>query len=215
MRGVKATIAAAAAIALGVAAACLVGCTVVGNPPVAPMRSDDVFDPSEPPPAFAGPYAAEFSEAWRGADLAFVRDVLYDESISDEEWAEVGTRMESCFAQYGMTFLGFEADGSYGVDPGEVDSDRTQELLAACEAQSGERWLSYLRDALRTNPENRDFFELVAACLVAAGAVAQGYEGEDYRVDIATGDVPLIDPVGGRETASRCNADPLDLIDAG
>jgi hypothetical protein len=201
-----------AVVAIIVAAtASLVACS---SPPSASL-SDAPFDAAESPPDFAGPYAAEYLEAWRDTDLAFVRDVLRDEAISDQEWTEVGLRMESCFAQHGIVFLGFEPDGGYAVDPGAIDGDRTQELLVVCEEDSGERWLSYLRHQLRINPANTELSELVAACLVRASAVMPGYSAEDYRRDSAAGEVPLLDPVAGHQALSRCTNDPLDLLGNG
>lgn len=200
----------AAVAALMVTAATLIACSPSAPPPS--VSSDAALDPTEKTPAFTGPYAAEFAEAWRETDLDFVRDVIRDERITDQEWVEMSTRRESCFARYGMTFLGFEPEGGYAVNPGPVDGDRAQDLLAECEEESGERWLNYLQNSARINPDNVDLSELIAACLVRAGAVPPGYTADHYRRDSADGEIPLTDPVGGRQAHNECSSDPLDLV---
>ena len=189
-------------VVLGAAATTLVGCGA--EPHTAPAA-----------PAFTGPYASDFTQAWDESDSDFVREVLRDERISDQEWAEVGTRITDCFSRNGVTFLGFEDDGSYSIDPGSVDASRANELLAECEGDSGEDWIGYLRNQSLRNPENLDLDQLTADCLVDRRAVAPDYTVEDYRRDVESQGFPYLDPVAGPEIFAGCNRDPLGLLDAG
>jgi hypothetical protein len=198
-------------VALAAVVMALVGCT---QPAAGPSTSPDgSFDASEAPPAFSGPHASLYIEAWGDADSSFVRDVLRDETISDQEWAEVVSRLSACFSRNGVEFLGFESSGEYGVDAGSVAADRVQELFPMCERESGESPLGYLRNHILINPDGRDLDELILECMTREGAVAPDYTIDSFRRDYEHLTFPYIDMVDGEKTFWACNSDPLDLID--
>jgi len=198
----------AAVAALAAATAVLTACTVQLEP------SHDEPARAENAPEFTGPQSSEYADAWRAAASDFVRDVIRDETITDEEWAEVTTRIDSCLARYGIEFLGFEPEGGYGVDAVGMDGDIVQERLAECEKESGEHPIGYLRTQGRINPEGRDLDELIWECLVRERVVPDGYTFDEFTADYREMDIPFLDPDAGRQAFQTCNSDPLDLIDA-
>ncbi|TXK18986.1 hypothetical protein [Homoserinibacter sp. GY 40078] len=197
--------------AVALVAVALAGCSSGG---FVPASGEGTAGATAPMPEFAGPHAAEFIEAWQETDSDFVRAVLADEVISDQEWAEVTTRIDACFARNGVEFLGFEPEGGYGVGPSGHDGDEMQEIFAGCELESGEVPISRIRNSVLTNPEGLDFDELIVECLVDREVVPPGYTVDDFRRDEPSPEsVPYLDPVGGREAYRECYNDPLDLLE--
>lgn len=193
------------AVAAAITLLTLSGCTTA-----APTETDDAGAvESAPMPEFAGPYAAEFEEAWVGSDDPFVRGVLQDERISDQEWAEVGTRLGRCLESKGMTLEEFPATGGYTSQIGSLSADAANEASIACEIESGERWLNYLRNAAITNPENVDHAELMVACLLRADVVEPGYTEERFREDYMLEVFPFADPVQGDAALRACDLNPV------
>ena len=176
--------------------------------PVGADRADPPSDAREAAPEFSGPYAGAFRQAWSETSSPFVRSVIEDERITDQEWAEVGTRLSSCLEAAHIVFLGFEASGGYGVDPGSLGIDEASESLAKCEHESGESPIGSLRLNSIINPDNVDFDELIAACLVDKGVAERGYTAEDYRDQAAM----LFDSNDNRLAKTQCVSDPLGLI---
>lgn len=163
-------------------------------------------------PDFSGPYAAEFAEAWDESANEFVRSVIADQEISDAEWAELGSRMTSCLAQWGIEFRGFGERGDYTTSPGPLGDDETERVLETCERETGEQWLHLLHLSLRTNPENIASEILITDCMVRNGIVARGYTKDDYLRDVGTMSFPYTASGAGQEGFVRCNDDPTTRL---
>lgn len=163
-------------------------------------------------PSFSGAYKSDFEQAWNESDSEFVRGVIADQEISDEEWAEVVTRITACFESKGMTFKGFLDDGGYEVDTGSLSGDKANEILPECEEESGERWLNYLRRQLASNPNNTSAEELVTKCLIRNGVVPDDYTPEAYLEDAPEKSFPYVDPSSGEHGLRACSTNPdVDL----
>lgn len=165
-------------------------------------------EPHGDAPAFSGPYAAEYTQAWEESDSQFVRTVIEDEQITDQEWAELESRMASCFQDAGASFDGFTPDGGYGAQKNALSSEQLNTLMGECEKSTGEAWLNYLWFSPQINPDNTPFEELMTACLIRTGVVAADYTVEQYLRDVPTMDFPYLDSKTGRDGFQACNADP-------
>ncbi len=159
-------------------------------------------------PNFTGPYASDFRSAWIQSNSPFVRSVISDEKITDQEWAEVAARMSACLKAKGLTFRGFNPDGSYSVGNGDVSGSQANADLPGCEQQSGEQWIGYLRQQMATNPNNTPIAQLMAACLIRVGAVGPGYTEQDYERDAPTMSFPYLNPATGKAKFLECNSNP-------
>lgn len=188
----------------------LVACTA---PAPAPDGLGGTATSSVEAPEFAGPFAAEYRDAWEKSGTEFVHGVLVDEQISDQEWAEVAQRMTDCFESNAATFGGYESDGAYSAAPKDrsLPSEEFLETMDDCEVESGHRWIGMLRGLQRMNPENRDIFTIMAECLVREGAVASGYTAEDYKRDFEADTFPFLEAEAGHAIYLACNDDPLAL----
>lgn len=143
-------------------------------------------------PRFTGPYADDLRSAWIESRSTFVRGVISDGVITDQEWAEVAHRLAQCLAAKGLKFTGFRPDGSYSVDTGSVPGDQANAELPSCERESGEQWIGYLRTAMATNPHNTPIAEIMAACLIRLGVVGPGYTKEQYLRDAPNMSFPYL-----------------------
>ena len=169
--------------------------------------SSDKVGP-EDTPIFEGTYAEEYRQAWTNSDEPFVREVIRDQKVTDQELAEAVKRLGDCFDSQGMELLEYEHDGAYSVDPGEISGERSNELMVECENSSGEAVLGRLRYSEQTNPENRDIDEIMHECLVRVGAVPASYSIEEYRHDNPTYDFPFV-VEDGSALYDKCVAEPL------
>lgn len=164
-------------------------------------------EPGIDAPRFSGPYAAELTQAWKESDSEFVRDVIADEKVSDQEWAELSTRMAECLAKAGLEFGGFDDHGTYTVGPSRLTGDPLTRVLDGCETSTGELWVHALRLSMSTNPENVPIDELMTDCLIRNGAVSPDYTKEQFAQDNPAQTIPFID--GGSAVFWACNEDPL------
>lgn len=162
-------------------------------------------------PVFEGPYAAEFAEYYASTSSDFARSALVDGQISDSEYAEMEERFRACLEDEGMTFSGFDPDGSYSTSsaPNGVD---THEAVSHCVESSGQDTVGLLHDLMRDNPENLDIHTIMAACLVTKEAMPDGYDAEAYSEDLE-GRFMEIDSLSSelRQALISCSADPLAL----
>ncbi len=158
------------------------------------------------PPTFTGAFATEYLEAWNASRSQVVRQILIDESISDQEWSQVRKDLEECLRGQGIELTAYNADGSYAVEVGEMDGDAANEAMGRCEEDSGEAWLGYLYRAQTSNPRNIPATELLTECLVRNRAVPPSYDETQYLEDAPDLDFPFIDPEGFQIFES-CTAD--------
>lgn len=160
----------------------LTGCAGVGDREQPPAADD--------PPGFSGPWADEFSAAYRNSTSERERRVLLDEVITDDEVRGLTMSGDLCG-------LREEVDQVYGrgtVDEGECGSSEIVSLY----------W------SVRRNPENRDWGEIFVECLVRGGLVEPGFTVEEYEQLMTA--VPWSDEwaeVAFSEEYNGCIEDPL------
>lgn len=184
-------------------------CAVVLSACVGPTETSDATTTTDPNmPTFSGPYKADFEQAWNESGSEFVHAVIADQEITDEEWAEVVTRITDCFEREGMTFKGFLPDGGYEVDPGSLSGEDANAILPTCEEESGETWLNYLRSQMTSNPDNTPAEERVTECLIRNEVVPDDYSAEDYLEDAPERSFPYLDPETGEDGLRACSANP-------
>lgn len=159
-------------------------------------------------PDFSGPFAAEFTQAWEDSDSEFVRQVIADEQITEREWAEVESRMASCFADAGATFEGHTPQGGYAAQKNSLSSERMNEVMASCEVTSGEHLIGFLWFSAQKNPQNVPPEIIITECMVRTGVVAPDYTSEDFLRDNATMAFPYLDDETGPQGFLACNEDP-------
>lgn len=189
-----------AALACGVVAGLTVtGCTGADR---------DTGTAASQPPAFTGPFAAEYTEAWQKSETPEVRTILEDGRISDQEWSQVLKTLDDCLTESGVTLVAYdEHDGSYEADVGEMSGDTANERMGICEKVSGEAWVGRLYRAQTTNPENIPETQLLTDCLIRNHAVPESYTVEQYLTDAPTMSFPYLDE-HGPQTLAGCSADP-------
>lgn len=159
-------------------------------------------------PQFTGPFSSLLTQIWDESESDFVREVIADGSISDQEWAETGDRLEQCLTGKNIEFLGFKDDGSYGYNAGNRTLEEIEPILEECEASSGESWINMLRIAAKTNPGNEPPEVVVRECMIRLGVVDNSYSSEDFLRDVETLEFPLSPSGPGLDGFWACNADP-------
>lgn len=160
------------------------------------------------PPEFSGPYASLLTEIWQKTDSDFVRGVIEDGAVSDQEWAETSYRLEQCLQDNNIAFLGVKEDGTYGFKADGRTQEEIEPILVDCEERSGESWINMLRLAQQTNPSNEPPEAIVRECMLRIGVVEKPYSAEEYLSDQETLDFPLSKDGPGMDGFWACNADP-------
>jgi hypothetical protein len=175
--------------------------------------SSDNPDAPQGTPAFEGPWAAEFLEYYSQAQSDFERGALQDGKISDQEYAEMETRMSDCLEAHEIQFSGFNAEGGYGIDfPQSMGSERANELTEECSRTSGEWSIGALYHFTQQNPENVDWSTAIAACLVSREVVAPDYTSEDWLRESAAEKYSfIVDEASGEAAVADCNRDPFTV----
>lgn len=165
-------------------------------------------------PSFTGPWAAEFAAEYRNTDSDFVRLILANENITDQELAEVRDRFTECLSAYGFSDVSFEDDGAFGFDaPEGSDSDVVNDQVLMCSVESGESSVGALHSLVRRNPERLDESTIMAACLVRKDAVDPSYGAEEYARDLPGASFPYLAGSAGQAAFQQCSADPLGLFE--
>ena len=191
--------------------AALSGCAGTPSPSTEAHASDENISV----PDFSGPWAADFTSAYRMATSVFERKALSDDAISDTEFAEVEDRFITCLEAGGLTSAGFNPDGSieFGFPP-DMGSDKANTISDRCSASSGHDTVGSLYFATHRNPQNLDEAKIVAACLANKKVVPAGYGASDFNRDAPNMAFPFSDPDVGMKALKTCTADPLGLLKA-
>jgi hypothetical protein len=145
-------------------------------------------------PTFTGPWASRFQQIWDDtADAPLARAVISDEVITPAELEEVRAAFVACMKDFGFKDVVVErgGEGNYGgndsvsYDPANPNAyiDQVREIEQACSAPVEYIDIVSLDYAIWQNPQNRDFYEITAECLVRLGVEEPGYSGEDFRAD--------------------------------
>jgi hypothetical protein len=169
-----------------------------------------------PPADFTGPWAELFEDAYVRSDSEYVRAILKDEVITDQEYSETFERYRECDAALGITLGPVEpgGGGSFSIPPG-MGSDGAVQADAQCSERTGEKWVGMLYWAVRANPENLDGLTILIDCLVNAGVVEPGYTPEDYHRDTMQEGpfFPFKDFKRDKPLYDACTTDPLGLLE--
>lgn len=169
--------------------------------------------PSSPSelPAFSGPWAQEFASSYRAARSPFEREALEDGTVTDAEFAEMQARLTTCLSGRGITFSGFQPDGSFEYALGRLTPAEGNAAVQSCDSSSGYNTVGILYLDIRRNPQNLPNDRIISQCLVKNGAVPEGYSAKDYDRDAPDGTFPYTDTKKGPIVLARCAADPLDV----
>ena len=128
------------------------------------------------------PYAAEFSEGMSSARTDFVRQVLEDGKIEESELHEAGQKVRQCIESEGISSVLYEVD-EMGIPTFPTYSDITEWQLDYVQ-DCREQWMTPIDSLyynMTVNPNNENFSDLVAACLVRKGLVDDpGFDGASY-----------------------------------
>jgi hypothetical protein len=182
----------------------LVGCTNYFAQ--GPEKAKDV-------PTFSGPWASKFEGHYRDATSDFVREVLRDGVITDQEHAEMTDRYRRCMDAAGVTFTDFNPDGSseYTFDP-SLGPDKAHAAEVRCSAESGGDLISSLYFWIKKNPDNLDDDTIMSECLIKSGEVPATYTPDEYRRDVDSGTFSILNDSSLVKAYDDCAADPLGLI---
>ena len=175
-------------------------------------------------PNFTGAFAALLTEEYRIAPQGFAQDVLRDGKVNDQERSEAVERFRTCLSENGTTLVKFDDfDGSYTLDVGsEVkteeglqDSDSSDQK---CYIDSGLSSVDFVYREMKSNPENRDFSEIMVECLLKAKAVPASYSKADFEREYPQDKVAVLRPELTRTSEDPvmiCQHDPLGLVAGG
>lgn len=144
----------------------------------------------------------------------FVKKVLDDNKISDQEYAEMVNRFRKCLIAGQVTMSEFRFDGSYDFSfPDNMSSDEAHQVTTSCSRLHGEGEVGYLYTGMRRNPESRDDDQIIAECLIKTQVVAPSYTGATYLAESLKGIYSFTDTVKGPGALKKCKMDPLGLTD--
>lgn len=198
-------------VLLVAAAACgLAGCAAEG--PAGGQPSKELGSA----PAFSGPWADDFTSAYRAASSDFEKKALADGKITDAEFSEVENTFKTCLKAKNVTFTGFKTGGGYDFHFGNgINADEANKAADDCSASSGLNTVGALYFRMQRNPNHLDEPTIMAACLVKKGAVPQGYSAADYLRNSPDQTYPFASKSSGEKVLRECGADPLGLLSAG
>ncbi|MFJ6678614.1 hypothetical protein ACIQLK_05720 [Microbacterium sp. NPDC091382] len=126
-----------------------------------------------------GPYADLIAQARDQATSQFERDVLADGEITRAEYEEAIQRFVTCVADEGATVKPQDQAGYYVY---AIEGDVALYDKAADKCAPGTKALiEGLYVDMLTNPNNRDYDELIAECFVKAGLVAAPFTKSDLQ----------------------------------
>ncbi|HEY0218023.1 MAG TPA: hypothetical protein VGC57_16655 [Cellulomonas sp.] len=189
----------ARAAAAGVLAFALVGC---GGPSMDPAFSPSVLVGEVP--QFVGPWAVELTDLYSGSKSDLEREVLADETITEEEYQALEDWYVGCMAGQGITVVVEEL----GYDLGDGDQDTILAAERACKTDT----LSVALD-IRGNPDNVPVDVATHGCMVRHGDVAPDFTLEDYHREMEAR--PVSDAwmaLMFSDEGMACNSDPFDLL---
>lgn len=194
----------ARAAAVILSALCLVGCAAT-TPPVETNSAPTTLQ-------FTGPYAEEFKANYESSSSDFVRAVLSDSQVTDQEYSEMRSAFSNCLSASGIS-IEFKEDGSFTTkSPTSMSNDTSHANTVRCSKESGEDLIGSLYSFVHRNPERLDENTIMAACLVRQKVVTADYDSKDFARDSVAGDFTFTDPTNGQKALETCSADPLDLL---
>ncbi|RXR25719.1 hypothetical protein EQW78_11950 [Oerskovia turbata] len=146
------------------------------------------------------PYAAEFASARNAATTDTGRKILEDDVITAAEYQEVEEASVQCMRDQGLGVTIEDGGGvtigkeGWTMDTPQAESDA---ISAQVDAVRAECWAKFdmgvlhLYWELRRNPENVDFNQAIAGCMVRGGHRDEGYDKEAYTEELARYSITL------------------------
>jgi hypothetical protein len=162
----------------------------------------------------SGPWAQEFQQAYDAADASFMREVLRDGAVSDQEYSEVVARYTACMADLGITLKEnppSEGGFSYTFPP-TISNENAHAAETRCSEQSGESVIGALYHLAKRNPQHLDENQIVYDCLLGTGTIDTSYTVEDFTADYVAQSFPFVDDPEAMGALATCDADPLGLL---
>lgn len=179
-------------------------------------QSDGDASTSQTVPGFVGPWADEFTSAYRKATSDFERQVLLDGTVSDDEFSEMEHAFSTCLGDKRIGFTGFKPGGGFDFTAAKgMANDEANRITDDCSATTGVNTVGTLYFQVKQNPENVDGATVMASCLVRMRVVADGYTASDYNRDAPTMSFPFRDETAGQRALETCGTDPLGLLGLG
>lgn len=163
-------------------------------------------------PAFSGPWSAQFEQAYTATSNTFVRQAIEDGVVDDDEYAEMFERLRSCLDDVGITLTLHGHSYRWDIPQGS-NADQTNQHFDRCSVEAGEDYIGWLYYGVKRNPKNLDEFEIVSACLVRNGVVAESYSAADYANDNDKRTYPFFDQEAGERVHEKCLDDPMGLLE--
>lgn len=162
-------------------------------------------------PSFEGPWASNFEEIYRSSQSDFVKGVLRDSTITDQEILEMQGRYRECLDAFSYE-VEFDQSGAVQYSfPTQEDNAVIEGKLADCANQSGYGELAALAQFISRNPENLDMHTIVASCMVKEGSMPASFGADELRSDMANQDFPYAPGSSEYNAYVKCTADPLGL----
>lgn len=159
--------------------------------------------------AASGPWAAELDELREDSPSDIQQAVLADGVIAESEVAELEDRTEKCLEDKGYDIVWQPEGGASITAPVGSNLEGDRAIMNACEEPN----IGAIRDfaiGMKRNPQNLSEDAILAACLVAKGAVDPNFTAEDMA---RAGDDDSALPWKESDPAvSECFSDPLDLL---
>ncbi len=169
-------------------------------------------------PSFSGPYAAEYARNYREAPNDEVRQILFDEHVSEAEAQQIIEEYRDCLESRGITLVKYDDTGSQlEGDPARMEPGDMEDLIEGCSESSGERHVLSLFQITRSVPGNDFSPALLVSCLIRAGIVPEDFTAQDYEEGLLDSIHPpaeLYEPAGQetREKIEACSASPDTLF---
>ncbi|MBE7701849.1 hypothetical protein H9623_16270 [Oerskovia sp. Sa1BUA8] len=155
------------------------------------------------------PYAAEFANARNEATTETGLKILEDDVITPAEYQQVEDASVQCMRDQGLV-VKVEDEGGLTTELVGLTEDSPQEEIDAmnaeidavqkeCRAKFDMGPISLLYWEVRRNPENVDFNQAIADCMVRGGHRDEGYDKEAYSQELARYSITLKAAADGTE----------------
>lgn len=128
------------------------------------------------------PYAAQFQQELEDSSSDFVRSVLEDNGITAAEFAESQERFVSCLTDAGFEPVQVDAVAGFTSYTQVSLPSEQYESEAAMDCET--KWVGGIQGlyvAMLQNPENENFWDLIAECLADESLVPEGTRGKDIE----------------------------------
>ncbi|MCL1923227.1 MAG: hypothetical protein FWG15_05155 [Propionibacteriaceae bacterium] len=168
----------------------------------------------------SGPWADDFNHAFEKASTDLGKAILADGQITEQEFAEIKEALRSCLVSSGFEVFAIGDDGSLDTflpfasnETAEQTSQRAKELSESCQETTDWLLVSDLYYQMNINPDNVDFSQLMADCLIRTGLRPSSYTASNYINEFESGDIFLEfeSPESSPQAAKfwECNSNPL------